>query len=95
MKVVYVEKCCNCPFRDLFSYYEWSEYDCEFAQEYGPPDKQVGPNQVESQSSIAADTVIPPEWCPLRKEGAILVQLSLDLMVETEDGKSQARQSSE
>lgn len=94
MRNVFVEKCYECPLACDFDE-DFGNYDCEFKPQ-GIDKEGVNERGIRFTvtEEIPHDTVIPPDWCPLRKEGAILIQLSLDLLIEETDGKSQADQSS-
>jgi len=66
-----VTKCCDCPF--TIHDYEWDEYDCFYTpqEEIDKSTKKAGfeiGGKYICMPSIKNDNVIPPDWCPLRKE---------------------------
>ncbi|HEC72056.1 MAG: hypothetical protein ACTSW7_00950 [Candidatus Thorarchaeota archaeon] len=88
MKNIYVEKCCECPFVCCVGE-DFGEYDCEFKPK--GIDKE-GTYEDGRKYIIAEDipsgTEKPPDWCPLRKEEVITVQLTMKWALEEVDGKS-------
>lgn len=86
MKTFYVERCCECPFVCCVCQ-DFGDYDCKFKPK-GIDKKGVDKNGREFiiDNYIPTDTERPPDWCPLRKEGVITVQLALKWVDEEENG---------
>lgn len=95
MKTVYVEKCCECPLQyDVCP--DFGNYDCIYKPKGidKEGENEDGRKYIVTEE-IPANTERPPDWCPLRKEEVITIQLTMKWALEEVDGKPQTRQGSE